>query len=115
MSIHVGFASRRNFLRSATAAQVHTVGIASALPRLIVATHGRELRTRVERALEAGDRHIAVDCEAWREPHVSLLSALIHCAHRSRERGAVLDLLNLSDDLRTSIRELRLEARLGLV
>jgi hypothetical protein len=114
MSIHVGFAPRRNFLRSATAAEVHTAGKASTLPRLIVASHARELRTRVERALEAGDRHIAIDCAGWREPNVSLLSALIHCTHRSREREAVLDLLNLSDELRTSIRELRLEARLGL-
>ena len=84
------------------------------MPYPIVASHARELRVRVEQALRGGVRHLAVDCEKWREPDVSLLSALIHCAHRSREHGAVLDLLNLSDDLRASIYDLRLEARLGL-
>ena len=114
MSIHVGFAPRRNFLRSATAARVHATSMESAVPHAIVASRARDLRVRVDQALEAGERHLAVDCERWREPDVSLLSALIHCAHRSREQGAVLDLLNLSGDLRASIHDLRLEARLGL-
>jgi len=115
MSIHVGFASRRNFLRSATAAQVHADSTLSVMPQPIVVSHARELRARVDQALQAGERHLAVDCTAWREPDVRFLSALIHCARRSREKGAVLDFVNLSGSVRASMRDLHLEERLGLV
>jgi anti-anti-sigma regulatory factor len=92
---------------------MHADGTLSASPLPIVVSP-RELRARVDLALQAGERHLAVDCEGWREPDVSLLSALIHCAHRSRQQGAVLDLLNLSGEVRASMRDLRLEERLGL-
>ncbi len=93
MSIHVGFASRRNFLRSATAAQVHADSTLSVTSQPIVVSHARELRARVDQALQAGERHLA----------------------RSREKGAVLDFLNLSGSVRASMRDLHLEERLGLV
>lgn len=114
MSIHVGFASRRNFLRSATASDIHATSSRSEIACPIVVDHVRDLRGRVNEALRAGERHLIVDCEAWSEPDVTLLSALILCAKRTREQGATLDLINVKGELRASVHDLHLEARLGL-
>lgn len=114
MSIHVGFAPRRNFLRSATASEIHAASARSEIAHPVVVAHARELRERVNEALRAGERHLIVDCESWSEPDVTLLSALILCARRSREQGAVLEFINVSGELLASVRDLHLEERLGL-
>jgi hypothetical protein len=43
-----------------------------------------------------------------------MLSAVIQCASRCRERGAEFELVNLSDELRVAVRDLLLATRLGL-
>jgi hypothetical protein len=114
MSADVGFVSPISSLRATAAAQNPLGGLAAGAPKPIAAFHGRELRAHVEEALRNGERYLVVDCEGWSEPSVGRLSALLHCAHRSRELGAVLELSNLSVDVRSSMRDLGLEKRLGL-
>src|SRR5258705_12675887 len=96
MSIHVGFASRRNFLRSATAAQVHADSTLSVTSQPIVVSHARELRARVDQALQAGERHLAVDCTALREAHGRLPWAPIPLAHPRPGKGAGVGFLEPS-------------------
>jgi hypothetical protein len=79
-----------------------------------IGAKGRAFGWSVIEALEAGKRHVVVDCAAWRHLDFVLLSALVRCADLFSSRGALLELVNLSSELRGNIRELRLDERLGV-
>ncbi|HEX4683516.1 MAG TPA: STAS domain-containing protein [Gemmatimonadaceae bacterium] len=74
----------------------------------------RTLRDDVARALGHGERHVIIDCHKWRQLDLRMLSALVRCARACCEIGAGLELVNLRDHLRADLRELRLDARLGV-
>ena len=77
--------------------------------------HARDLRTRVDQALLRGERHVVVDCKAWKQLDLRMLSALIQCASTCREHGASFEIANISNELRADVRALQLNERLGLV
>lgn len=114
MSIHVGFAPRRNFLRSATAAQLHDASTRATPSRSLAHAQAREVRARVTAALESGARHVTVDCLSWQEPNIPLLCSLVRCVSRGRELGVHVELVNVGETLRNGVREAQLESRLGL-
>ena len=114
MPIHVGFAPRRNFLRSATATQLHDTCSRAAISRSLVHAQARELRTRVNAALESGAGHVVVDCLPWQDANIPLLCTLVRCVSRGRELGVRVELVNVSEALRDGVREAQLESRLGL-
>ena len=114
MSIHVGFAPRRNFLRSATATQLHDTCSRAASSRSPAHAQAREIRARVNAALESGARHVVVDCLSWQEPNIPLLCTLVRCVSRGRELGADVVLVNVGEAFRSGVREAQLESRLGL-
>ena len=87
----------------------HHVSIASAL-------HDTRLFGRsVLDALDAGRRHVVVDCEDWKQLDLMLLSALLRCAKAFARQGARFELANLSPEMRANVRELRLLDRLKVV
>lgn len=110
MSIHVGFAPRRNFLRSSTAAALHARS--TSVGPLLIASTARQLRAQVDDALARGDRRLAVRLEAWQASDVAMLGALVHCARRCGQHGAILDILDASGGLRECARDLGLDAKL---
>ena len=114
MSIHVGFAPRRNFMRSATATQLHDASARPARPRSLAHAQAREVRARVNAALDAGARHVVVDCLPWQEPNIPLLCTLARCVSRGRDLGVHVELVNVGEALRNGVREAQLESRLGL-
>ena len=74
----------------------------------------RSLRDDVVRALGEGERRVVIDCRDWRQLDLRVLSALVRCARACCELDAGLELINLRDHLRADLRELRLDARLGV-
>ena len=79
-----------------------------------VGTLGRDFGKSVLAALEQGKRHVIVDCRNWRHLDLILLSALVRCADRFYRDGALLEIINLTPEMRATIRELRLDHRLHL-
>jgi anti-anti-sigma regulatory factor len=75
----------------------------------------RDLRWRVREALERGDRHVVIDCEAWKDLDVRMLSSLIRCASACRERGASLEVTNLRSQIKDELSALQLGHRLHAV
>lgn len=76
--------------------------------------HARDLRSGVRQALQQGDRHFVVDCGAWNQLDLSMLSSLIQCATACREHGASFEVANMSTELRADVLALQLGERLGL-
>lgn len=74
----------------------------------------KEVRSDVLDALARGDRCIEVDCSAWPELDLILLSVLVECASVCEERGATFELINVRNELRGRIADLRLAERLNL-
>jgi len=74
----------------------------------------KKLRSSVREALQHGARRLVVDCEAWQQMDVNVLSSLIQCASACREYGASFEVANMSSDILADVRALRLQARLGL-
>lgn len=68
----------------------------------------------VVRALDTGERRVVVDCTGWQQLNLPVLSMLIRCAKVCRESRAEFELVNLGDNLRADIRELRLDTYVGL-
>ena len=85
------------------------------IPSSLSSGHAKELRLRVQSALEHGERHLVVDCHAWETLDLSMLSSLIQCAAACREQGATFEVTRLSSTLRADVRALNLHDRLGLV
>ena len=65
-------------------------------------------------ALELGKKHVVLDCSQWKKLDLMVLSALVRCADVFSSRGATLEIVNLSNEIHASIRELRLHHRLRL-
>jgi hypothetical protein len=77
-------------------------------------SYRRELLVRVADALSRGDRRVVVDCSAWSQLDLIVLSALVSCARRCNDGGAEFELENLDEAMRSRIRALSLGDRLGL-
>lgn len=76
--------------------------------------HARELRAQVRQALRQGQRSLTVDCTAWEQVDVSMLSSLIQCASACQQQGASFAVANVSHQIEADVRALRLDDRLGL-
>ena len=87
----------------------HHVSISSAL------SDSRRFGRSVLEALEQGRRHVVVDCGEWKHLDLMILSALVRCAGAFASQGALLELVNLSPEMRANVRELRLQNRLKVV
>jgi hypothetical protein len=74
----------------------------------------RELPKTVVSALQRGDRKVIIDCEAWLQLDLILLSALVNCAKVCCDRGAQFELENLGGEMRAKIEALGLAQRLQL-
>ncbi len=99
----------------ATAAHVRKhEGTQFSIPSLRSSRHGRLLLGSVNQALDGGDRHVVIDCAEWMQLDLGMLSTVIQCASRCRERGADFELINLSDELRRAVYDLLLANRLGI-
>lgn len=77
--------------------------------------NGREFGRTVLEALDRGRTRVVIDCTQWGKLDITLLSALVRCADVFRRRGGELELVNVRTSIFASIRELRLDHRLGLV
>lgn len=84
------------------------------IPKTRASQYGRDLRSDVRHALQHGDRHMVVDCEAWNELDLNTLSSLIQCASACREQGAQFEVTNMSTNIRAAVRALHLNERLGI-
>lgn len=84
------------------------------LERQPTQSYRRELPLRVSDALRRGDRRVVVDCSAWSQLDLIVLSALVSCARRCDEEGAEFELENLDGTMRTRILALSLGERLRL-
>lgn len=81
-----------------------------------VSTHrGRALRSSVQQALERGDRHLVVDCVAWNDLDLRVLSSLIRCASECREQGASFEVTNIPNHIKEEVNALQLGERLGMI
>jgi anti-anti-sigma regulatory factor len=104
----------------ASAAHLHTEGTSAqssarfAIPATRASFHAKDLRTRVRQELQDGGRHLVVDCEAWNQFDLGVLSSLIQCASACREHGASFEIANMSNDIRQNVQDLQLAGRLGL-
>lgn len=98
----------------ATALQFSPAEHHMAVTDAFLGTNGREFGKSVLHALDTGNVHVVVDCAGWRRLDFVLLSALVKCADAFTHRGAELELVNLSTEMRANIRELRLEHRLRI-
>jgi anti-anti-sigma regulatory factor len=85
------------------------------IPRAHTVGHARELRSRVEQALEQGNQHLIVDAEGWSRLDVTMLSSLIRCASACRARGASFEVANVSVEMKEQVRALSLNERVGFV
>lgn len=74
----------------------------------------RNLVRSVIDAMDRGDSRIVIDCAAWRQLNLVLLSAIVGCADACAERDAAFELANVSDDMRRHIEALMLADRVGL-
>lgn len=85
-----------------------------AIPRQYSASDAKLLRTQVRQALQQGVREVVVDCAAWNELDLSMLSSLIQCVAACNECGASIKVANMSGAIRENVRDLQLSGRLGL-
>jgi len=85
------------------------------IPRHRSPQRAKELRAGIRYALQQGDRHLVVDCEAWDSVDLDTLSSLIQCVSACREHGASLEIANMSEEVRQHVRDLQLHHRLGLL
>ncbi len=76
---------------------------------------GRRFGRTVLDALERGMTHVVVDCRSWHRLDLALLGALVRCADVFARHGATLEFSNLSPQLRSTVRELRLQHRLRVL
>jgi len=97
----------------ATASHAEINSTRFAIPQRHSSHHARDLRSNVHQALQLGDRHLIVDCEAWDRLDLGMLSSLIQCASACREHGASFEVANMSNEMRASVRDLQLGSRLG--
>lgn len=74
----------------------------------------RELPLRVADALRRGDRRVVIDCAAWSQLDLIVLSALVSCARHCDEEEAEFELENLDGTMRSRILALRLGDRLRI-
>lgn len=74
----------------------------------------RRLRAEIITALACGRRQFVVDCSAWEQIDLAVLSVLIQCAKACGDRQADFELVNVPSEVRSSIYALRLEHRLRL-
>jgi anti-anti-sigma regulatory factor len=81
----------------------------------LVEGDGRRFGNSVLDALERGMNHVIIDCREWHRLDLTLLSALVRCANAFAKHGATLEFANLSPEMRSIVRELRLQDRLHLV
>lgn len=84
------------------------------IPPRVSTQHARELRAHVRHALRQGQRSLTVDCSAWEQVDVSMLSSLIQCASACHQQGASFQVANVSHQIEADVRALRLDDRLGL-
>jgi anti-anti-sigma regulatory factor len=77
--------------------------------------NGRQFGRTVLDALDRGRTRVVIDCAQWGQLDITLLSALVRCADVFRRRGGELELVNVRTSIFATIRELRLDQRLGLV
>jgi anti-anti-sigma regulatory factor len=99
----------------ATAVQLSLDSARFAFPSTQAPYHAKDIRARVRRALQDGDRHLVVDCEGWTDFDLRVLSSLLQCAAVCREHGASFEIANLSNDIRANVRDLQLAHRLGIL
>ena len=95
---------------SAVHHEQHVVAVA----RVVAVGYSRLLRSGIVEALDRGRREVVVDCEGWSRLDFGVLSALVQSANACRARGATFEIVNLSEEMRSSIAALRLDVRLGL-
>lgn len=100
---------------TATASYLNGSSARFAIPEKHSSHHARDLRARVLNALEQGDRHLVVDCEALNKLDLNTLSMLIQCASACREHGASFEIANMSNEVRAEVLALQLGSRLGLL
>lgn len=84
------------------------------LPAVPNPSYRRTLRSRVGDALDHGQDRIVIDCAAWAELDLIVLSALVDCAGACVEKGVSFELVNLRRELRARIQSLLLAERLGI-
>ena len=84
------------------------------IPPRVSTQHARELRAQVQQALRQGQRSLTIDCAAWTQVDVSMLSSLIQCASACEQQGASLRVANVSHQIEADVRALRLDDRLGI-
>jgi anti-anti-sigma regulatory factor len=75
----------------------------------------RGLLSDILRALDNGERHVVVNCDAWRRLDLPLLSTLIQCAKSCDSQGAMFEVVNIAPEVLACISALRLNGRLGLL
>ena len=78
-------------------------------------SYRRSLQSDILRALESGERHVVINCDAWRQLDLPLLSTLIQCAKSCDNQGAMFEIVNITPEMRACIKALRLHDRLGLL
>ncbi|MEP6495576.1 MAG: STAS domain-containing protein [bacterium] len=98
----------------ASTAPMHFNSARFEIARNSTSQQAKELRSRVRQSLEEGERHLVVDCEAWQQLDLSVLSSLIQCAAACKHEGASFEVANLSSTMQANVRALQLGGRLGL-
>jgi anti-anti-sigma regulatory factor len=66
------------------------------------------LRQSVTEALTRGVRRVVIDCAAWCEFDLLLVSAMVHCAKECEASAATFELVNVDHQISARIRALRL-------
>jgi anti-anti-sigma regulatory factor len=97
----------------ATAAQEFSIAQFE-IPSHLSNGDGKQLRSQIRQALQDGERHLVVDCQAWDALDLNMLSSLIQCAADCREHGATFEIASLSSAVAADVRALNLHDRLGL-
>ncbi len=74
----------------------------------------RTLVVQVNLALGLGCRRVVIDCSAWKQLDLIVLSALVCCARTCEEHRVEFELENLPNEMRGRIIALSLADRLGI-
>ena len=98
---------------TATATHMNVASSRFAIPQTPNSRQAKDLRSRVNQALQQGDRHLVVDCGAWRQMDLKILSSLIQCASACREHAASFEVTNMSSEVRAGVLALQLGGKLG--
>ena len=64
--------------------------------------------------MDEGKERIVIDCAAWSELDLILLSGLVDCAGACVEHGVSFELVNMRRELKSRIQALLLAERLGI-